>query len=139
MGVCYECVYCGKESPEEPLVFEGKPKDLMIFINKKNAKWSDKCDCRNGLRVVCKGVIFGDELTVGKEYGVGEVDTLSREYWVEDDNEMYNPYPQELFQDVKCELCGSTRDVRKAGNSTNWCKKCVDAGLKEASELMKEE
>ncbi len=52
------------------------------------------------MRVRCKDrLLFDDDLlTIGKEYEVGEVD--NGEYWIEDDSENYNPFPQELFEVV---------------------------------------
>lgn len=39
--------------------------------------------------------LWDDMLTIGKEYEVGEVER--DEFWIEDDNENYNPIPQECF------------------------------------------
>lgn len=87
----------------EPLVFEGKQKEVIAFINKKTAEWSNKCDCRKNLKVKCTQEAFGftDMITLGKEYEVGDTSTDTGEYWLEDDNGEYNPFPQELFKEIK--------------------------------------
>lgn len=51
------------------------------------------------VKCVAIPIFWGDMLTIGKEYEVGEVE--DGEYWIEDDNENYNPIPQECFVVVR--------------------------------------
>ena len=50
------------------------------------------------MKVICRDRLLfdGDLLTIGKEYEVEEVE--NGDYWIEDDNGNYNPFPQELFE-----------------------------------------
>lgn len=52
------------------------------------------------MKVRCTGVLFGysDLMTEGKEYEVGDVQP--GEYWIEDDQGEYNPFPQCCFEVV---------------------------------------
>lgn len=51
------------------------------------------------MKVICVGIMFPDGLTIGKEYEVEEIE--GEDYWIEDDNGNYNPYPSELFATIK--------------------------------------
>lgn len=52
------------------------------------------------MKVKCTAVIWGydDLMTKGKLYEVGEVEP--GEYWIEDDQGCYNPFPQDCFEVV---------------------------------------
>lgn len=50
------------------------------------------------IKVKCTSVMFGygDLMTKGKEYEVSELE--DGEYWIEDDQGQYNPFPQKCFE-----------------------------------------
>ena len=52
------------------------------------------------MKVKCIAMLFGygDLMTIGKEYEVDEIE--NGEYWIEDDQGEYNPFPQECFEVV---------------------------------------
>lgn len=51
------------------------------------------------MKAICTGLLFPDGLTIGKVYEVEEVE--GEDYYIEDDNGNYNPYPSDLFELVK--------------------------------------
>ena len=36
---------------------------------------------------------------------------------------------------MKCELCGSEKEVKQVGSKSYWCNKCITRGLEEAKEM----
>ncbi len=51
------------------------------------------------MKVICVGILFSDGLTIDKEYEVEEIE--GEDYYIEDDNGNYNPYPSDLFATIK--------------------------------------
>jgi hypothetical protein len=51
------------------------------------------------MKVKCiRNFLWNDILTVGKTYETDDSEDTEDEYWLEDDNEYFNPFPKELFE-----------------------------------------